>query len=72
MITRSCFPSLDLVPIIQPLTLPIDHDMPVTMFLQMQITGFTLLCLYDQSVNSQCGLKSTAPTPPLGISYTRA
>lgn len=60
MITRSCFSSLDLVPIIHPLTLP------VTMFLQMQITGFTLLCLFDQSVNRQCGLKSTASNPSIG------
>lgn len=55
MITRSRFPSLDPVPIIAPLPLP------VTVFLQMQIVGFTLPCLTRGECNSQCSLRVQHP-----------
>lgn len=51
MNTRSHFPSLDPVPEIPPFPLP------VTVFLQMQIMGFTLPCLTRGECNSRCGLR---------------
>lgn len=51
MNTRSRFPSLDPVPEIPPFPLP------VTVFLQMQIMGFTLPCLTRGECNSRCGLR---------------